>query len=214
MTIGQLANKLELLCGVSADAMQLAFYADGDLVKQLAASDLAVTLESLLPSSWERLRLDVKDPQGQLNLLQGGDVEKFELTDEAYEKRQESLRNFKIQNKLGRFDEETEKQKEMERQEKERIDKEKSDQIKVGNRCDVRVTGQPSRRGLVMFVGEAQFKPGVWVGVRYDEPLGKNDGSVAGQRYFQCPPKYGGFVKPSDVEVGDYPEENFDLDEF
>ena len=67
--------------------------------------------------------------------------------------------------------------------------------------------------GEVKYIGEVHFKPGMWIGIQYDEPFGKNDGSVEGKRYFQCQPKYGGFVRVGNVTVGDFPEEGFSDDE-
>lgn len=43
------------------------------------------------------------------------------------------------------------------------------------------------------------------IGVRFDEPVGKGDGTRNGTRYFDCEPKYGAFVRPHNLAVGDYP---------
>lgn len=46
--------------------------------------------------------------------------------------------------------------------------------LKVGDRCQV----EPGeKRGVVKYVGRAEsLGPGYWVGIQYDEPLGKHDG--------------------------------------
>uniref|UniRef100_A0A6Q2Z8W5 CAP-Gly domain-containing protein n=1 Tax=Esox lucius TaxID=8010 RepID=A0A6Q2Z8W5_ESOLU len=60
-----------------------------------------------------------------------------------------------------------------------------------------RVWVNGNKPGVVQFLGEAQFAPGQWAGIVLDEPIGKNDGSVAGVRYFQCEPLKGIFTRPS-----------------
>lgn len=57
------------------------------------------------------------------------------------------------------------------------------------------------RNAIIRFVGETAFAPGVWVGVELDDGTGKNDGSVQGERYFDCDMGNGMFVRPAAVAV-------------
>jgi len=68
--------------------------------------------------------------------------------------------------------------------------------LQIGDR--VLVAGQ--KVGIIRFMGETQFAPGVWVGVELDEPHGKNDGSVSGVRYFECRMNYGIFAQQMKIQ--------------
>lgn len=44
------------------------------------------------------------------------------------------------------------------------------------------------------------------VGIKFDEPVGTNDGTVKGVRIFDCEDGFGSFVRGKNVTVGDFPE--------
>ncbi|KAF2096387.1 hypothetical protein NA57DRAFT_58305 [Rhizodiscina lignyota] len=55
------------------------------------------------------------------------------------------------------------------------------------------------RVATIRFVGETSFQTGEWVGVEFEDSSGKNDGSVQGERYFDCEPGHGMFLRPSSI---------------
>ncbi|KAG8042539.1 hypothetical protein G9C98_005173 [Cotesia typhae] len=180
--------------------------------KGITIDDFKGKLELLTGGNRSTMQLEVTD-----NFIRLDDdlanVPKFEISDDDYSKRPDTVKAFLAKNKLGKYNEEEMKQKEADKKREEESEIEWTKNFNPGDRCEISVPSQPKRRGTIMYVGKTDFKEGLWVGVKYDEPLGKNDGSVNGKRYFECPPKYGGFVKPLYVKKGDFPEEDYDLDE-
>ncbi|TKR87395.1 hypothetical protein L596_011798 [Steinernema carpocapsae] len=108
-------------------------------------------------------------------------VEKYEMDESAYNNRTDSVRAWKkkmLAEKTGDGEEDS------------------LEGLKVGDDCVVRIPKQEERKASIAFSGTTKFAEGNWVGVIYEEPLGKNDGSVNGERYFSCENMYGSFVKP------------------
>lgn len=66
----------------------------------------------------------------------------------------DSVRNFKKNMKLGRFNEESVAKQEEALAKKEEEEKAAAEAIAVGNRCKIQVAGQPTKIGTVMFVGK------------------------------------------------------------
>uniref|UniRef100_A0A7S0RMZ6 CAP-Gly domain-containing protein n=1 Tax=Chlamydomonas leiostraca TaxID=1034604 RepID=A0A7S0RMZ6_9CHLO len=141
-------------------------------------------------------------------------VDKYRMSDEEYNKRENTYRRWKE----GKLKEDPTWTLEKEMAKKRGVElpptkapttdpeymAAEASSVTVGARCSV---DPGDRRGEVMFVGKdvAGLPLGWWVGVKYDEPLGKNDGTVGGVRRFTCPPGYGGFVRPDKVKCGDFP---------
>ncbi|RWS27471.1 CAP-Gly domain-containing linker protein 1-like isoform X2 [Leptotrombidium deliense] len=69
----------------------------------------------------------------------------------------------------------------------------KASNLKVGDKVLVN-TSTGIKEGTLKFLGETKFAAGVWAGIELDDCHGKNNGSVAGVRYFDCQPNHGLFV--------------------
>ena len=134
-------------------------------------------------------------------------VEKFEISDAEYNKRDDTFRKFRerqiannpnFKSYLGEVEA--------------NFQEEESKAIEVGSRCETKVG---AKRGEVKYVGKVKgLEKGFWVGVKLDEPTGDNDGKVKDKVYFEANHKFGLFVRPADLNVGDYPEiDEFDEDE-
>jgi len=79
--------------------------------------------------------------------------------------------------------------------------------LRVGQR--VRLLGTANQLGHIRFVGELDGRPGVWVGVEWDElGLGDTTGELNGRRYFTCSQRgqkvgnAASFVRESELFVG------------
>jgi tubulin-folding cofactor B len=70
----------------------------------------------------------------------------------------------------------------------------------LGSRCEL-TPGQ--RRGVVSWTGQLDTAKGYWVGVRLDEPVGQNDGTLQGVSYFCCEAGCGAFARGPNVAVGE-----------
>ncbi|CAF97440.1 unnamed protein product, partial [Tetraodon nigroviridis] len=195
ITIGEFKGKLEMIVGSPASCMNLELFSANDKFLQKMDDN-----DALLGSYHvdNNCRIHVTDMSGK-QLDEYSDVskvQKVEISEEAYEKRTDSARSFMKTHKLGHFNEEDMAKKKAELAAREEQQKAAADAISVGSRCKVQVAGQPTKLGTVMYVGTTDFKPGYWVGVKYDEPLGKNNGIVDGRQYFECENNYGAFVRP------------------
>jgi tubulin-folding cofactor B len=207
LTVRGVKTKLELVVGVPAASMKLELHGtDGSTICSINDDDKflgAYPVEDFL--TLHVVNTDITAKVGEYEDV--SKVEKFELSTDEYHKMSGTVLDFKRKNQMGRFNPEYAN----EMLAKAEAEEAAAQAIKAGDRCEV-LTKTGTLRGTVKYRGEVDFGKGYWIGVQLDEPFGKHDGSVKGRKYFECPAKYGIFVKPNAVTVGDFPEEDFDLD--
>jgi len=128
-------------------------------------------------------------------------VEKYEMDDETYDKREKSVRVDKRREAAKKAAERAANPPPP----REATPDDKKEQwlarFGVGARAQLKVG---ERRGEVKFFGPIPKTEGSWVGIELDEPHGKHDG----KNIFECvkTPNYGVFVRPDNVDVGEFPE--------
>ncbi|GAT20302.1 cell polarity protein [Aspergillus luchuensis] len=216
-SVSQLKGKLETMTGVPPGSQRL-------LLKSPGRPDQWVEGDDSIIGDWGLMKgceIEVHDTRPQAarpNFTDLSSVEKYVLPTSTYESLSNSVLAWKKNQKLGRFDPNALTPEESIRQQSERDAAEIQQRgIAVDKRAIVLPSSPPHiRRGTIRFVGpvptipfpgvdpkKVQLDPEalpLWVGIELDEPLGKNDGSVGGQRFFTCPNKAGVFVKPEKVE--------------
>uniref|UniRef100_A0A182R539 CAP-Gly domain-containing protein n=1 Tax=Anopheles funestus TaxID=62324 RepID=A0A182R539_ANOFN len=213
ITIAELTNIIEFITGISPYGMEVELYNGDQLLQKIIDRGVRSEHKSLRDFSvQDGMRLHVIGPCTWLD--DGTTVDKFELSPEEYDSRNDSLRNYLRQNKLGRYSEERAAQKMAARAHAREEQQKKLRDATVGKRCTVMTKGAPTRLGKIAYRGKVDGKPGIFIGVKFDEPVGVNDGTFDGKRYFDCGPKYGSFVTLDAVEIVDIPpEENLFEDE-
>ncbi|KDQ19417.1 hypothetical protein BOTBODRAFT_153331 [Botryobasidium botryosum FD-172 SS1] len=203
MSVKELKSKLEFVTGIAVDAQVLSLYrSGGDPAPIRTLDDDARPLGYYGVADGMLIKIHDINPSASLTgqFTDVSQVEKFEISEQEYAKRDDTVLAFKRRNKIGRFAEPTEGDSQVEPEEQ--VD------IQVGSRCEVQIAEDTmKKRGVVRYVGRTKFgKAGItWVGVEYDEPVGKHDGVVQNERYFTCPPLHGAFVRAAHVKVGDFP---------
>ena len=206
LTLAALRHQLERMTGIPPEAQSLELWPAGTTDESRAsavATDAGLTPDAPIWDVWrahDGMVVCVRDRRGR-TMPDEADVAKWELTDEQYAARPDTLRSFLQARQLGRYAPAAAA-----------AAPSLPPDMVPGARCIVDTGDRFERRGTVRFAGATQFAPGVWVGVELDEPVGKNDGSVKGVRYFSARMHYGTMVRPAHVRVGDVAEEDLDVE--
>lgn len=202
-----LLQRLEQITGVETAFQTLHYYpvktSSEYHVVHKAGEKTDKNVSDLGVAAYSRIHVIDENPDLTLAALEDNS-EGFQLSEEEYAKRNNTVLLWKKQNQLGRFDPKFDEQQRLIQEQNERL----AEGITVGSRCRV-INIASERRGVVRYVGKIQELDegeSFWVGIEFDEPVGRNDGLIGLLRVFEAKPNHGSFVRPKQVEVGDFPE--------
>ncbi|KAL9028421.1 MAG: hypothetical protein Q9196_003213 [Gyalolechia fulgens] len=212
-TISQLKAKLEPITGIAPSlqtlTLRLPDHLDGTAIS--AKDEDRTEIGAWVFPAYAELHVTSSDPALGTAIPPPSSVPKYEMPVETYSSLPDTVLAYKKTHQIGRFDPHAPALKEKKVTD---LWKEiETGKIVLGARCIL--PPSTTRRGTVAYVGLIPEIPGLgpWVGVKLDEPAGKNDGTVGGNRYFHCEPQYGVFVRPERIQIGDWKELGLDDDD-
>ncbi|KAK2741452.1 hypothetical protein FQN57_005585 [Myotisia sp. PD_48] len=228
-TISELKSRLETMTGIPPSSQKLN-------LKTLDRGDIWIEGDDELIGEWNLTKgceIEIHDSRpahARPNFHDTSAVEKYIMPETTYKTLPNTVLAWKKANKLGRFDPSSLSPEQIIREQVQKdVEEVKTRGLEVSNRAIVLPSTPPHiRRGIIKYIGPVPTIPSaltkiytgeipqdlspIWVGIELDEPTGKNDGSINGKKYFDCPEKHGVFVKPEKVEAGDFPPLGLDLD--
>lgn len=182
-TVAHLKERLELITGIPISAQHLRLSTNTTITDSTATLD---TFE-IQPNSClyvSDIRDQTKTDQSDLE-----EIEHFKLSDEAYTARSNTFLKWRETHSSTLTKTDLDQKKICERG------------IQINQQCYVE-GGDETREGRVRFIGQVEGLPeGLWVGVEYNAPVGKNDGSFQGIHYFTTKQGHGSFVRPNRIRM-------------
>ena len=128
-------------------------------------------------------------------------VEKYKISEADYNKRDDTFRAFKARMQAAGHEGFQSAQGESVYED---FMKDEAEAIQVDQRCQLNVG---ERRGSVKYNGKVPgLGAGYWIGVLLDEPTGDSNGKIKNKQCFEAGDKCATFVRPTDLQVGDFPE--------
>eukprot|EP00834_Sanchytrium_tribonematis_P000451 NODE_8_length_66115_cov_0.981823.p36 type:complete len:217 gc:universal NODE_8_length_66115_cov_0.981823:12265-12915(+) len=173
MLISEFQHRLELITGIRA--VNQTIVTDS---RQLAIEQNLGVISDIFKSNQQIL------VKGAVEFDEN--VEKYEISDEHYSKLNGTVQSFLKENKLGKY---------KEGQEVENV--KDFSEFQLNCRCFVEGL---EKYGTIRYLGTFHLKPNkIFVGIEYDEPVGKHNGTVDKKTYFTCAEKHGALLRPSSV---------------
>jgi tubulin-folding cofactor B len=220
-SITSIKERMYRVTGWSPASISLSLYRGNALLASIGeVNETSNTLGLYLPQPYDTLSVTCNDPSmvntfdsnaHSMPINSSGSqmlgVKKYEISDEAYSKLPNNAAKWKanlLTQKIFSPDRPIQVESDSRHNYRFNID----DRVMVVSKNDP----ENSPKATVKYVGPVHFASGEWVGISYDDPLGKHQGTIDQTRYFHTEQNHGSFVKPSNLYLIYSRQNSQDLD--